>query len=440
MNHNNPIPPNYRPEDEFSYKDFRNLVKDIFRDVKKLVLFILTPIYTYLLKPLVPGLTPIIRSLGNSLKEYRQKITQISLLGSLIFAVYLFISYSYDFGKLRPTYGSAIWFIANETNVSQLGEINEESVSANFLLGNFAFVDAVNQTLLDKVSVDDTLDYIANHLIRNYNLHDEWKNLAAINDQKDLERVEELFIKTGDIEKFDPNDTRTLILVKDLFFRGLEQNSLSNNILMITRDTTTEVFRIIASTRDSELSLELCNRMYNNIVEQYKTRKEELTSLSLRTLNETADSVLNQLHNASIDLDEISEVLDEERGQLMPEILKSNLQLQEIRPDEFLSKEMLLYFGITSDKYVSISNLTDEVLEKIQNLRFKIKSRKITFEILKQTPFPKKEYAKKYPLEFFIDLTKAFVFTFFKIFLSLILLLFIWSLLSSSIKKLGFSK
>lgn len=145
----------------------------------------------------------------------------------------------------------------------------------------------IQQTLFNKVTIDDKEDYIANHLIRIYHL----------NTQSLKSKNETPFYFTGDsILGFGRRENETLIMLYN-FIIGPPDNP-KKALLTSGYNEDTNIMSLSASTKDESLSLELTKRMFESLSNYYVNKAIEKQVKTYKIVKAKRDSVLAVLSSA----------------------------------------------------------------------------------------------------------------------------------------------
>lgn len=233
----------------------------------------------------------------------------------------------YQYFKFEPMYPASVTFSVDEDEGGSssgltgilgqfgLGSVRPSRYNLDKILALSKSRRVIEHTLFGKIIIDGKDDFLANHLIREYNL-----NKASKTD----DGPESGFLFTHDsLPVFDRQENEMLLSLYN-FIIGPPDNPRK---ALITADYNedTNIMSIDVSTTDEELSLALANRMFESLSEYYVNKAIEKQAKTLSVITAKKDSVLNVLKGAEYQL---ANFKDSHRGLLMRTDQISELRLQ----------------------------------------------------------------------------------------------------------------
>ena len=270
-----------------------------------------------------------LRELIFKIKEYLSffwsKIIWIALI-SLLFAALFAILAKSDEVK----YVSKLTFMINEDEESSIGGLG--SVLGQFGLGGGGggseynlekVIELANSrriiqgVLLSKTDMTDTgEDYMANHIIRTYDLHRAWEEDGALKE----------FLFTHDsIPAFDRRERKALLQMYGLLVGGEELSGLIN--LKVVEGTG--IISLGVSSRSEDLSIDVPQVLYEQLSKFYIAKSTEKQRSTFEAIREKTDSIKGALRSAEYSLARVS---DRSNGVSMrKDRLRETQLLQEIQ-------------------------------------------------------------------------------------------------------------
>lgn len=139
--------------------------------------------------------------------------------------------------------------------------------------------------LFSKIKLNGKDDFVANHLIRMYDIHEKWEDSSN-------EKLQGYFFSHSDVEKFDATDKSAYSTVIGLL----------NGLYSISEDKETKIITLSSNTRNQELSMFLCNRVYASISKYYVDQAIEKERLNYEITRKRADSTGIALLHSELNL------------------------------------------------------------------------------------------------------------------------------------------
>lgn len=326
MKDNKDIPPRYssayKADDDISLKEIILIIIDYSKEIKKSILL----------------------------------IVGISLISALLI---FFLS-----EKKTPSYISQISFMVNDASgnssdetINRLLGINS-SLKLNKITEIIKSGRVIHQVLLSKSLHNNNVDLTANHIINIYNLHEKWGLKKDGEGNKNSKSLSNYYFTSNDIGTFSNRDLNALSNL---------QNLMLNEILTITYNDKTSIFKLTISSRQKDLTNVLLNQVYNQFIEfyTYQTVGKPLENFEVLKIRE--DSVyaaLKQLEGS------LAYVEDRTKGIVSQ---RSTLRQKDLKRD-----------------YESTLNLYNVLRANKEDLEYILKNKSPEFQILDRTFIPKK--------------------------------------------------
>lgn len=145
----------------------------------------------------------------------------------------------------------------------------------------------VNHVLLDSVEIDGVGDLMANHIIRQQGLEEEWEMADAYG----MTRLEH-----DSVPRMEQPERSIL--------KAVYSYINFSEVPIIDREVgeTTGIIYLYVRTRNEELSYQLCNRLFERLSEFYTTESAGQSRASVVRLEQRADSLRGALNRAEYEL------------------------------------------------------------------------------------------------------------------------------------------
>jgi hypothetical protein len=221
------------------------------------------------------------------------------------------------------TYHSELTFMVNEDDGGGIG-----GVSA--ILGQFGFAGGgkgknnldkilelaksriiVQQVIFDSISVNGRTDYLGNHVIRLYKFHEKWAD--------DTTGLKEFTFVDSDLST--RQEKRALKSVYSKIIGGEKVKGIFSS--KYSKDTG--IMQFNAKTVSEELSIELCNILYEYLSSFYVSRTVEKQQQTFDVMLQKVDSVKKIMSSAEYQL---ADFLDQNRGLYTAKAKRRELELQ----------------------------------------------------------------------------------------------------------------
>ncbi|MDQ3017056.1 MAG: hypothetical protein M3R25_10125 [Bacteroidota bacterium] len=245
-----------------------------------------------------------------------------------LFLAAIFGAYQlYKYFQYVPEYPANVTFMVDEDEgnsssgltgmLSQfgLGSIRPTRYNLDKILELSRSRRVVQKTLFTKFEMDGKNDFLANHVIRAYDL-----NPVAKEDQP----KEGVFLFTHDsLLIFNRVENTALSNVYNLIIGSIDKPEDA----LVTTDYSedTNVMQLSASTINEVLSLELANRMFQSLSDYYISKAIEKSLKTFSIISNKRDSIIGELRSAEYQL---ANFQDTHRGLLMRTDKVGELRLQ----------------------------------------------------------------------------------------------------------------
>lgn len=173
----------------------------------------------------------------------------------------------------------------------------------------------VQQTLFNKITIDGKEDFIANHLLRLYNLNTV--------DPKESKNESPFYFTKDSLLAFDRKENEVLLMLYNVIIGPPDQPKEA--LLSAAYNEDTNIMSLTASTTNETLSLELAKRMFESLSNYYVTKAIEKQVKTFRIVREKRDSVLSVLKSVEYQL---ANFKDTHKNLLMKTDQVSELRLQ----------------------------------------------------------------------------------------------------------------
>ena len=247
---NLPIPPYHYQDDEITLKELLLKIQEFWQEVwtNKFLIILMTSIFA-------------IAFLANT---WRKEVTYTADLSFML---------------TEESNSKGV----RDTDLLGLGEVNFNLDKISFLTKSSKII---YKALLKKVTINNKEDFIANHLIDIYGLHQSWQNEGS-EKYKEFSLKDFSFVK-GIKEDYTRKEQRALKILQELTV---------NNLLSVSYNKSTEVFVLKATTLNEVLSTELVDNVYEALIAFYvdKTVGRPQKTYELLTLRtDSLSQLLNQ--------------------------------------------------------------------------------------------------------------------------------------------------
>ena len=137
----------------------------------------------------------------------------------------------------------------------------------------------IDRVLMDSAELDGNKDLIANHVIKQLNLHKSWEEIDSING----------FLFTD--SNVNTNNASTVKKILQSLVRGNTELPSPGGIIDITYDLESTILRISASTPSASLSIKLAEKVYDKLADFYINKAIQSQRATYIQLKNKADSV-----------------------------------------------------------------------------------------------------------------------------------------------------
>ncbi|MBL0006763.1 MAG: hypothetical protein IPP25_06105 [Saprospiraceae bacterium] len=233
----------------------------------------------------------------------------------------------YQYIKFEPTYPARITFSVDEDEGGSspgltgilgqfgLGSVRPSRYNLDKILALSKSRRVIEHMLFGKIIIDGKDDFLANHLIREYNLNPPTQTNESSGSG--------FYFTHDSLPAFGRQENEMLMALFN-FIIGPPDNPRK---ALITADYNedTNIMSIDVSTTNEEISLALANRMFESLSEYYVNKAIEKQSKTLSVITAKKDSVLTVLKGTEYQL---ANFKDSHRGLLMRTDQISELRLQ----------------------------------------------------------------------------------------------------------------
>ncbi len=225
----------------------------------------------------------------------------------------------------------------------------------------------INQVLLQKVTIDEKNDFLANHLIDVYEYHDVWNNEPIAKEYQELQ-LKDFYFAHDNIDTFEPREYRALSALRDLVVGN--RISASNGILSIVYDKNTDITRFEVVSLNGGTSLQLIDLIFKELRAFYIEETTGRSQYNYELLAARVDSLAKELSSAQRQL---ANAADQTYG--------------------LVSRASLLKRGQLERDVERINEIYKNLLGKKQEVEYTLNSETPEFMIIDRTFLPIKEEA-----------------------------------------------
>lgn len=251
-------PPPYYQDDEITLKELIVKIREFWRELWRSKLFIL-----------------LVAILGVAGFLAKARIEQTSYTAGLSFMVAE--NGSNEQGRALTPYGMDFSGVENNkiTELARSGRI-------------------IQAILLDKVAIGNEYDYIANHLINIYELHDRWAKEPLVPEYAHL-HLKDFYFTEDNVDSFSPREYRALNVLHEL----IAGNNLINEkgVMTISYNDDTDIFRLNVEVRNEALAMRLVESIFEELRTFYIEETIGRPQRTFELLRGQADSLAIVLRN-----------------------------------------------------------------------------------------------------------------------------------------------
>lgn len=309
-------------------------------------------------------------------QEYWRELWKHWLLIGLI--ALPFVAYKLYQAMTTPvTFPATLTFMVDEDEGNNLGAMAG-------ILGQFGFGSAgggkynldrilevsrsrrvLQMALYSRCIIQGKEDYIANHLIREFNLHDRWK--------KDTSGLKGFFYTRHDLPQFDKIENKALKSLQGLL-NGSEKKEGCYNT---SYDEGTGIMSLKAETPSESLSITLVDTIFAKLTSYYVSSATEKSESTYQVMKHKTDSLAGALASAEYRLadfiDKNQNIYSARQGLLQQSRLNAEVSRLQIMHGEALKN--LEYADFTLRNKTPFITLLDNPLSPIRpNVESKLKA------------------------------------------------------------------
>lgn len=260
-----------------------------------------------------------LRELILKLNEFYQEVKKSWKLVSLV-SIFFMVYFLYDAFNTPANYSANLTFMLNEDDQ---GGAKVGGLAASFGLGggsggyNLQKIHALLKTrtiiqkaLFEKANINNNHDYFINHLIHEYDFHDNWKKNDALRG---------FLFQNAEIDSFSRVENRALKSIHNKIIN--ENDGLLNT--SIDNDTGIMTIRIIST--NEETSIKFSEVLFNILGEYYTSNVIEKQLFNFEMTKQRSDSLKLVLDNLQLRLLRFK---DTQRNLILKQSQANELKLQ----------------------------------------------------------------------------------------------------------------
>ena len=219
----------------------------------------------------------------------------IILSGIIISGLFLLKSY-----REKTTYTAGISFMVTENGNdnqglnSPFGDLEYGRIENNKITELARSGKIIHQVLLEKAVVNSKNDYLANHLINVYGLHEDWSEEPLVDEYKSL-HLKDFYFTRDNIDEFSQKEFRALSILQQL----VAGNNLlgKKGITSIGFNDDTDIFKLNVTAEEENLSMRLINALYEELRTFYIDETIGRPKRTFELIKVQTDSLSNLLEN-----------------------------------------------------------------------------------------------------------------------------------------------
>ncbi|MFM2047860.1 MAG: hypothetical protein RI955_406 [Bacteroidota bacterium] len=221
----------------------------------------------------------------------------VVLLSSLLLGGILF----YKAYKEPPIYTATMKYSVGNVNSFPLGNllgqfgIDGSSSAIGKAIEITTSRKILNEILFNKIVIEGKSDYLANHIITEYNLNDDW---GKLNDVHLKEVLSNFKFKHGDITKFSSDELYALKDVCSIIYSSERKGGL----LVSDFESQTMVCRIQTSSSNEQISYYITKFIYDRLVDKYFSKNANPLKKSFDSFKFRTDSIFDLIKATEIRL------------------------------------------------------------------------------------------------------------------------------------------
>ncbi len=252
-----------------------------------------------------------------------------------------FIGYkAYDAMTTEPIYPAALTFMVDEDEGNALagmssilgqigiGGIRRGKYNLDKILEISKSRRVLQMAIFSKVSIDGTSDYLANHLIRQFQLHEKWED--------DTTGLKGFLYSHGNVETFTSNELAVLKKLQGL----LNGSESTEGIYSTSYNEDTGIMTLKIESPSESLSIALVDSIFGQLTSYYVEKSTEKALATYTLMKSKTDSLAAALKSAEYSLAEFVDrnqnVYSATEGTLKRTRLASNVQRLQLMHGEAL--------------------------------------------------------------------------------------------------------
>lgn len=303
------------------------------------------------------------KSYISDLWSFKYWIISITFIFSLFFGLKTYLK--------SDNYIAKVVFTVNENNQNQgmdaiLGKFGiGDGVVSNYLkIQEIAFSNKIMFQLLgDSVMLNSNKDVISNHIIKELDIHNLWKEDTLLCDY---------YFKKGDSSSLKSYAFKQLVN----FLKGDNRQFNDQKLLYFSFNEESTLMEISAHTEDPQLSVLIVEAWYNRIFDFYINTIIEKDKNIFDRLNQKADSIYSLIINSektfATEVDKLGVIKYIDRleinhqsenlklyGEMYSEVIKNKEMA------EFMMNTKMPYFKIIDSPTLPLDSESDQFFKKI---------------------------------------------------------------------------
>ena len=232
------------------------------------------------------------------IKEFYAEIIKnkfLILLIALPFVLYM----TYKSYGAKYSYNAKLTFMVNQSEggVSGLGSLlgqfgfgNDKELNKTKITQLAKSRNIVEKALLSKVKINENEDILANHLITNLDTNGLWMRIPFyLKPFREESSYKEFRFKNINVDSFDLDE---LSILKSLYLTIVGGEDAPGGIVNNGFDKESGILNIVSNTSEAELSIELTNKIFDNLSEFYVDKTVEKQKATYDLVKAKSDSLL----------------------------------------------------------------------------------------------------------------------------------------------------
>jgi hypothetical protein len=241
-----------------------------------------------------------LKELVLKVKEYAREIKRNWLIVVACCGIAL-AGMLYKYYTTPKEYTATLTFMVNEKEgggglagaasiLSSLGGGGDSKNNLDKILTLSKSMRILQEVLLDKENVDGQHDYIANHIIKQYDFDNtKWKKNAILKGFR--------FTKNQYSKEIDSLDLKERTAIKSVYAKVLGSPT-EDGLVSNSQSRQTQIMTMSVITTSDELSVKLCTKLFDKLGNFYVSKTIERELQTFRLVKMKADSIKNLLYGS----------------------------------------------------------------------------------------------------------------------------------------------